>query len=235
MSRCLTGRGAHLRGARWGRVCGLVWLAWVGSTAPLWGQTPDGLELLEEAARRYQGVRSLCTTFRQRLEVRLLGDVRTGRGRLCQAAPDRFAMRFSDPPGDVVVMDGTWLWLYYPSIDTTQVIRVRAGVAESEKYDLVRAFLRHPAGKYRVSYVGREEEEGRVLHRLRLVPRRPAGFRAAELWLDAADWTLVRIRIEEENETVRTLTFTDVVLNPPDLTPEFFRFEPPPGTQVISG
>ena len=30
-------------------------------------------------------------------------------------------------PHDRVVVDGTWIWTYYPSADSTQVIRTSAG------------------------------------------------------------------------------------------------------------
>ena len=38
------------------------------------------------------------------MEIPLLGDERTGAGRLCQARPNRFTMRFSQPDGDRIVV-----------------------------------------------------------------------------------------------------------------------------------
>jgi chaperone LolA len=73
--------------------------------------------LLEDAAARYTRVSTLCADFVQNLVVPLLEQERTASGRLCQARPNLFAMRFSQPAGDVVVIDGTTFWYYFPSND----------------------------------------------------------------------------------------------------------------------
>ena len=86
-------------------------------------QTVDALSLLEATAANYEHVNQFCADFTQVLSVPLLGDERTGTGQMCQARPNKFAMRFSDPEGDLVVVDGEWVWLYYPSLDPNQVIR----------------------------------------------------------------------------------------------------------------
>jgi len=51
------------------------------------------MKILESAAIHYRGIDALCADFTQHLLVPLLGEDRTGVGRLCQAQPNRFAMR----------------------------------------------------------------------------------------------------------------------------------------------
>ena len=68
-------------------------------------QTVDALSLLEATAANYEHVNQFCADFTQVLSVPLLGDERTGTGQMCQARPNKFAMRFSDPEGDLVVVD----------------------------------------------------------------------------------------------------------------------------------
>ncbi len=196
-------------------------------------QGTDGLAVLERAAERYGAVQTLCANFIQRLEVPLLGEERTGTGRMCQARPDRFAMRFAEPAGDLVVVDGEFVWLYYPSLDAGQVIRLRVS-GPSGGYDLHREFLERPAEKYEVTLRGRQPVDGVDAHHLRLVPRTPASYVAAELWIEVGTPVLRRIRIEEENGTVRTVSLSDVRLEPEDLEDDWFSFSPPPGAQVIS-
>ena len=82
------------------------------------------MKILESAALHYRGIDALCSDFTQHLLVPLLGEDRTGIGRLCQAQPNRFAMRFSDPKGDLVLVDGSFVWLYYPSLDPKQVFKI---------------------------------------------------------------------------------------------------------------
>jgi outer membrane lipoprotein-sorting protein len=141
-------------------------------------------------------------------------------------------MRFGDPDGDAVVVDGESVWVYYPSTDPTQVLKLSMAQAPGG-FDFHRAFLEDPASKYRVTLAGTDEVGGRATHRLELVPLDPASqYQRAEVWIDRDTPVLRRIRITEENGSVRTVTLSDVELGAraPD---GFFRFTPPEGTQVI--
>jgi outer membrane lipoprotein carrier protein len=196
------------------------------------GQETSAADVLEAAALRYSQVETLCADFVQELAVPLLGEERTGQGRMCQAQPDRFAMRFSDPPGDAVVVDGTWVWVYYPSLDEKQVIKFPMA-GGSRGFDFHREFLEDPTGKYETTYEGREAIGQHDTHRIRLVPRGSASYDAAVIWVDAGSPVLRRVRIEDENGSVRTVTLENVELNP-DVDPDWFTFTPPPGAVVIS-
>ena len=196
-------------------------------------QAVDALSLLEATAARYERVTQFCADFTQHLSVPLLGDERTGTGQMCQARPNKFGMRFSDPEGDLVVVDGEWVWLYYPSLDAKQVIRF--AIADgSGAYDFHREFLEDPAEKYDVTYEAADEVAGRATHRLRLVPRARSSFEAAVIWIDEQEPVLRQIRIEDESGTVRTITLERVDFEPIALADDWFTFTPPPGAQVIS-
>lgn len=203
------------------------------SSTSLWGQQSRALEALDGAARRYRAATTLCADFVQELSVPLLGEERTGRGRLCQAQPDLFAMRFSDPDGDLVVVDGTWVWLYTPSLDPTQVFRFSITQAP-QGFDFHREFLERPAERYEVTWEGQDEVEGSTTDRIRLVPHaQDASYSAAVVWVDRARHLLLRVRVEEENGSVRTVTLDHVRLG--ESAPAgWFTFTPPPGAQVIS-
>jgi outer membrane lipoprotein-sorting protein len=60
----------------------------------------------------------------------------------------------------------------------------------------------------------------------------PAGFKAARIWLDPDRSLIVQAQVEMENGSIRTVTLSDIVLNPP-ADPARFRFTPPDGAQVI--
>jgi chaperone LolA len=200
---------------------------------PALSQAVEALSLLEATAANYEHVDQFCADFTQRLSVPLLGDERTGTGQMCQARPNKFAMRFSDPEGDLVVVDGEWVWLYYPSLDPNQVIRFAVADA-SGSYDFHKEFLEDPATKYEVTYEALDEIAGRRAHRLRLVPRARSSYEAAVIWIDEQDPVLRQVRIEDENGTVRTITLERVDLEPVALDDSWFTFTPPPGAQVIS-
>ena len=201
----------------------------VGSVA---AQQERALDILEGASARYDAAHALCANFVQHLSVPLLGEDKTGKGRLCQAQPNRFAMRFTDPPGDAVVVDGSWVWVYYPSLHPKQVMKFPMADAPGG-YDLHREFLSDPGSKYTLTYEKQESVGGHPCHRIRLVPKQSASFQAAVVWVDVADSLLRQVRVESENGSVRTLTLADVVLNP-DVPADFFTFTPPPGAEVIT-
>ena len=59
-------------------------------------------------------------------------------------------MRFSDPEGDLVLVDGSFVWLYYPSLDPKQVFKVLM-VENVGHYDYHGEFLEQPARNYKVT------------------------------------------------------------------------------------
>lgn len=232
----MRGLNSDLRGlGRSGRKLGVAVLTAIGvllASTPASAQD-RGIGIIQAAADRYQSVDALCADFTQHLVVPLLGNERTGVGRICQARPNRFAMRFTDPDGDRVVIDGEWVWIYYPSLDEKQVIRTPVAQQQGG-HDFHREFLDDPEAKYQVTYEGDDTVDGRATHRLRLVPRQATSYRSAELWIDQGTPTLRRIRFQEENGTVRTITLTNIDFAS-DPEGAWFTFTPPPGAHIISG
>jgi len=143
-------------------------------------------------------------------------------------------MRFSDPEGDLVLVDGSFVWLYYPSLDPKQVFKIPM-VENGGHYDFHREFLDQPALKYQVTYEHEDKVAGQATHRLRLIPLVPAQYEAAVVWIDRAQPLLRQIRIEEENGSVRTITMDRIDFSPNAMPEDWFRFTPPEGAHVISG
>jgi outer membrane lipoprotein-sorting protein len=198
---------------------------------PLQAQDARALAIMEEAGARYRTIDTFCASFDQTLEVPLLGETHNSSGELCQARPDLFAMRWSDPEGDMVVADGEYFWVYYPSADPGQVLQFSMAVRPGG-LDFHREFLEAPAEKYRLSYEGTESLDGHATDVISARPLEPAGFREARLWLDRDRSLIRRIRIGMENGSIRTLTLGAIDLDPPP-DPDRFKFTPPPGAQVI--
>jgi outer membrane lipoprotein-sorting protein len=194
-------------------------------------QESRALELLEQAGARYRGIATFCASFHQTLEVPLLGETHESRGRLCQAQPDLFSMRWSEPEGDVVVADGAHFWVYYPSADPGQVLQFPMEVRPGG-VDLQREFLDSPGEKYHLTFEGEESVAGRPAYVIGAEPVEPAAFKGSTLWLDQDRLLIVKIRIAMDNESVRTLTLSNLDLDPPP-DPDRFRFTPPSGAQVI--
>ncbi|MFC1575975.1 outer membrane lipoprotein carrier protein LolA [Gemmatimonadota bacterium] len=199
--------------------------------ASLHAQETDPRALLENAGARYREVQGFCAGFDQSLSVPLLGETTYSSGTLCQARPNLFAMRFTDPAGDLLVADGESFWVYYPSSDPGQVLQFSMEVRPGG-VDFHREFLEAPGERYELAYLGEEGLEGRQTHVISARPREAAGFQEARIWLDAQRSLILRARIAMENGSVRTVTLSEITLNPPPDSARF-AFTPPAGAQVI--
>lgn len=202
-----------------------------GPGPSLAAQEGRGLALLEEAEERYGNVQSFCAEFEQALYVPLLRETTQSAGTLCQKKPNLFAMRFTDPMGDILLADGESFWVYYPSSDPRQVLQFSMET-QPGGVDFHREFLDSPGEKYEMVYEGEELLGGRSTHLIRLKPLQPAGFREASIWLDSQRSLILQARIGMEDGSVRTVTLSEIQLNPPEDTGRF-QFVTPDGARVI--
>lgn len=196
-------------------------------------EAADPVAVLERASGEYSALTGFCADFRQTLTSPLLNQVTRSRGRMCQQQPDRFSMRFTDPEGDVVVADGEWLWVYFPSSDAGQVIRSPMTSGGRGGFDFHREFLSDPGTRYAPAYLRSEEIDGAATHVIRLVPRQASAYREARVWIDEETWFIRRTEIEEENGNLREVRLAGFEPNP-RLGSDVFRFTPPRGVQVIT-
>ncbi len=187
---------------------------------------------MEEAARQYREVHSLCADFEQVIQVRLLGRTVESAGRVCQRRPNLFSMRFTDPEGDLVVSDGEHFWVYYPSLNEDQVMRYAAALSPG-RYDFFREFLEDPGVKYGARSEGMEPVGDRECRIVTLTPLGPAAYRRAKLWIDSEAFLIRQLEVHQENGTVRTLTLSNLDLSP-SLGDDTFTFEAPEGARVVT-
>lgn len=193
---------------------------------------PDAAAVLARAERAYDQIRSLEADFSQAVTVPLLESTQHSRGKLYIRRPDRFLMKFSQPEGDIVVADGSYFWMYYPSADAKQVMRASIGDG-SRQVDLQKEFLSDPTARYHAVLDGVEPVAGRPADVVALTPKGPSGYRRVRIWVDRGDALVRRFEIVEENESVRLLELTALKPNG-TLSDQLFHFTPPPGTQVFT-
>lgn len=200
--------------------------------APATARSSDrAAEILTRVEQAANGIRSLEADFTQTLNVPLLGSNQRSAGKLYQRKPDRFLMRFSDPNGDVIVADGRYFWLYYPSSDRTQVIRT--SIAEGgQSVDLQQQFLSNPNQRFVATMAGDESVAGRSSYVLTLVPRGASAYKILKIWVDKEDYLVRRFEMTEENESVRRVELRNVRINHA-LANSLFTFTPPAGAQII--
>lgn len=191
----------------------------------------EGRAALEAAAARYAEAGGLCADFEQQLDNPLLGVTRSSRGQLCQRSPNLFRMGFTDPVGDFVLSDGRSFYLFYPSMNPGQVIRVPLD-PERGGLDFYREFLSMPAERYEITTEATEQLDGRDVLRLALTPRTATGITRARVWVDAVARVIPRVEVVEANGVTRTVDLKNVTFeNLP--ARDFFEFVLPAGARVL--
>ncbi len=196
------------------------------------GAQDAGARAMRAAAAAYERLRSLRASFTMVVENPLLRRTTTSRGTLYQRSPDRIKLLFTDPAGDVIVGDGTYFWIYYPSVDSLQVMRAPAAQAGSGGVDLRAQFVGDPVERFRYTLHGTETVGGREATLLTLVPIADADYRQLRAWIDTQDFLARRFEITEHNGLVRRFDLERLEINP-SLDDAIFRFAPPPGARII--
>jgi len=199
----------------------------------------DAAEVVQRARDAYDSLRTLRAEFRQVLEMRVFDPPRRreGRGTWYQKKPAYFRMDFSDPEDDVIVADGSHLWLYYPSTHPDQVIRsdLEAPGRGSAMVDLQGRIFRLARTAYDPEYGGLEKVDGEPAHLVVLTPRREdTSYRKVRVWVDSESHLVRRLEFHDRSETVRTITLDE--LEPGVALPDsLFRFEPPSDAEIFRG
>jgi outer membrane lipoprotein carrier protein len=203
------------------------------AVAPAAASGQDANSIVGRSSRVYRSLSSLTADFVQVIDNPMIDSAET-RGTLVQAGPDKLAMRFTDPPGEAVIIDGRSVWVYTPSTTPGQVIRMSVpSGGPVYGYNMLAWLLDRPAERYTASYLRADVVGGRSMDVVELVPAVPdLPFERAVLWLDRADGVPRRLEITEHSGATRTLTLSKVRVNQsvPDNT---FRFEVPPGVRVV--
>jgi outer membrane lipoprotein-sorting protein len=211
----------------------LLVLAAVPVLAPPSLNAQDAQSIVGRSSRVYRSLASLGADFVQTIDNPMI-DSAESRGTLIQAGPSKLSMRFTDPPGEAVVIDGRQVWVYTPSTVPDQVLRLAVpSGGPVYGYNLLAWLLDRPAERYTAKYLRQEKVGNRTLDVVELIPAVPdLPFERAVLWLDRQDALPRRLEITEKSGAMRTLALSNLRVNRkiPDST---FEFQVPPGARVV--
>ena len=189
--------------------------------------------LISRAAATYQAAKTATARFEQTLTNPLTGSATVSHGVLQRRAPDRFNFEFTDPEGDRLVADGTWLWVYTPSTSPKQVIKVPLAAAGGATVDPGLQFFDSPTERFTIGDGGTATLDGRRTRVLTLTPRKDgAHFTRATVWLDPDDGALRQFETIDGMGVKRRVRLTDLKMNVP-VPADSFRFTPPAGVRVV--
>ena len=198
--------------------------------APLQAQDPAAI--VRRAGAVYRGLGSLQADFTQIIEDPGIGDTLRSSGKLYQAGANSFAMRFSDPPEEAIVIDGKYVWLYTPSTTPGQVIRTRMETDPVYGANLLARILDRPSERYNATWLRSDSVGGRRVDVVAIVPRAGSlSFSKAVLWLDAEALPR-RIELSEAQGVRRILILSQLRPNAP-IDRGVFEFRVPKGVRVI--
>lgn len=210
----------------------LMILGLVGGMAGV-ARAQDANALVGRSSRVYRSLSSLKADFVQVIDNPMI-DSAESRGTLVQAGPDKLAMRFTDPNGEAVIIDGRSVWVYTPSTTPGQVIRMSVpSGGPVYGYNLLAWLLDRPAERYTAGYLRADVLGGRSMDVIELVPAVPdLPFERAVVWLDRADGLPRRLEITEHSGANRTLTLSKVQTNQ-SVPARTFQFDVPSGVRVV--
>jgi outer membrane lipoprotein carrier protein len=187
---------------------------------------------VQRAVDAYAKMTTLRATFMQTLTNPLTGTTATARGELAQQGTRKFAVRFTEPSGDAIVSDGTWLWIYLPSSQPGQVIKTRA-TEDAGIPDFTTNFLKAKE-RYDITPAGTAVIEGHATTAVQLIPKSPNGarFTKAMVWIDDRDGLVRQFELAEPSGIMRRVTISKVNPNAA-LGRDAFTFVPPSGVKVF--
>lgn len=214
------------------RADALIALVLLLLAAPLRAQTATPAAIIQRTADTYRQLISLTADFEQVVSSEMIGTFKS-RGSLAQAGASRLSMRFADPPGEAIVIDGTSIWIYTPSTAPGQVLRMPIARASSYGVNLLAWLLDRPTERYQVSLIRQDEVRGTSVDVLQMTPVvEGLPFTSARLWLARSDALPRRVEVTEQSGNHRTLTLSNIHTNA-TLPPGTFTFTPPKGVKVI--
>ena len=172
-------------------------------------------------------LRSFSATFSQQRFDEDGELMETAHGQCDIKRPGRFRWLYTEPYAQTIVSDGAHLWIYDQDLEQVTVNPVSAG-AEGTPAELLSAEFAVDS-RYLIEHLGPRDGYDWFL----LTPKGPATeFQKIELGF--ADGEVKAMRLQDNLQQTTLLEFAEIKRNV-ELEDALFRFEPPPGIDVIEG
>lgn len=202
-----------------------------GLAAPAAAQQ-DGPTIAARAGRTYRALTSIRAAFQQTIDDRMIGR-QDSRGDLVQSGSAYLTMRFSDPAGDAIILDGTYVWLYTPSTTPGQVIRMALPSDPVYGPNVLARILDKPAERYETTLLRADTVDGRPVDVVEFIPNGGDPlFRRAVIWFDRENYLPRRLELDEFTGVRRTLTLSKIRTNTA-VSQREFAFDVPAGVRVV--
>lgn len=193
--------------------------------------TPAGAEGLDAALAklqtRYETTETMKARFAQTVESPTLAGELTASGTVVFGRPNKMRWTYAEPDPQVIVGDGTDLWIYQP--DLQQVIRTPIATAFQSRTPLTfLAGLGNVQNDFDASLVKEDAETWE----LSLDPKDDTDLGELTLVLRKSDASIAEARVTDPVGTTTRIEFSDEERNV-EIDAAVFRFTPPDGVDVV--
>jgi len=188
---------------------------------------------IDAAVKAYANIRTAKATFEQTITNPLIGSTLKSKGEFEQSRPNRFAFRFTDPKGDVIICDGKHVWAYLPTSAPGRVNRAQCGGEGTAALDLIGEFFSNPKARYTIGDGGAARIGDRNGHIVLLTPKsKDAAFVRAKVWIEPTSGALLQFEAVEQNGLTRLVRITNFTPNAA-VNSKAFTFTVPKGVKVV--
>lgn len=201
-----------------------------GCTAKCAARKPPSLDEVTSKLRgSYSDVSGLSMAFEQInswVDMPEAGE--KSRGTLWAAQGNRIRMEYSEPPGHLLVADGSRVWVYVP--ENKQAVVDTTGMGEGAALaEMIMDFL----SEGRVTMLDSEERRDATCYVLLVEDiSRPEGLESVKIWVDPRTWLARGLELRDVNDNLTSFTFWNVK-RLKKVGADLFTFEAPPGVEVV--
>ena len=172
-----------------------------------------------------QGLQSLQANFKQTLTDRNGLTVEEASGTLAIRRPDRFRWDYREPNEQLIVADGSRIWLYDADLEQVTVRKL------DDTLSATPAMLLGGQGNLQDNFTVTQASQESGVYWVRMEPKRDdTDFKWVRLGFEGA--TLRAMQLADKLGQTTSLEFTELERNPA-LDPSRFTFTVPPGADVI--
>jgi len=198
--------------------------------APLAGTAcPEPAAVVQRLQTRYDTTKAFRADFTQLTTVAALGESEEARGTVAFKKPGKMRWDYRAPQEQLIVSDGTTLWIYQPAERQVLMAPFKAAFVSTTPV----SFL---AGVGRISDDFRPERDtrgcsaGRIY--VKLVPKNAQDLGSLSFAVDPATFDIVEAAVTDPIGNVTALGFANVARNV-DIPDGEFHFEVPAGVDVV--
>ncbi len=188
------------------------------------GISASGTDVLKKVEGKYKDIKTLSMDFSQKITYSSTGQKNIFNGHILLARPDRMRMSVTDPDTQLLVSSGDSLWIYLKEANQVFLYDLK-----EEAYPQVGTLI-FGLSKEFASQLLTKTQESFVL---RLAPLEESKYYdSLYVRVSRKSYLIGGLTIFDRQANRIEYTFTKTKTNP-EIRESQFRFEPPPGADVI--